>query len=47
MVPKSNEYMALHREKILTPSFWVLLTFTVIGFYCIGLRYVMGYRRGE
>lgn len=42
MVPKSNEYMALHREKILTPSFWVLLTFTVIGFYCIGLRYVMG-----
>jgi Ni/Fe-hydrogenase subunit HybB-like protein len=41
MVPKSNEYV-IHRSKILTPSFWVLLAFTLLGFFCVGVRYVKG-----
>ena len=32
----------IHRAKILTPAFYVLLFFTLLGFFLIGLRFVEG-----
>lgn len=38
----SHDDYQIHKAKILTPSFWVLLTLTVIGFSLIGLRFAKG-----
>ncbi len=38
----SHDEYQIHKAKILTPSFWVLLTLTVIGFALIGVRFIWG-----
>ena len=38
----SHDDYQIHRAKILTPSFWVLLTLTVIGFALIAVRFIWG-----
>lgn len=38
----SHDDYQIHRAKILTPSFWVLLTLTLIGFALIAVRFIWG-----
>jgi Ni/Fe-hydrogenase subunit HybB-like protein len=38
----SHDEYQIHRAKILTPSFWVLLTLAVIGFALIAVRFIWG-----
>jgi len=38
----SHDEYQIHKAKILTPSFWVLLTLAVIGFTLIGVRFIWG-----
>lgn len=38
----SHDEFQVHRAKILTPSFWVLLTLTLIGFTLIAVRFIWG-----
>lgn len=38
----SHDEFQVHRAKILTPSFWVLLTLTLIGFALIAVRFIWG-----
>ena len=38
----SHDDYQIHRAKILTPSFWVLLTLSVIGFALIAVRFIWG-----
>lgn len=38
----SHDDYQIYRAKILTPSFWVLLTLTVIGFSLIAVRFIWG-----
>lgn len=38
----SHDEFQVHRAKILTPSFWVLLTLTLIGFSLIVVRFIWG-----
>lgn len=42
MTNMSHDEYQIQRGKILTPSFWVLLTLTVIGFTLIAVRFIWG-----
>ena len=41
----SHDDYQIHRAKIMTPAFWVLLVLTVIGFSLIAVRFIWGSAR--